>query len=358
MDLVLRQRAGIQRGELGLDLLIQPDVGVALDVNVELVLSRRRRHEFDLVLDHPGEIGDLVEANDLSLAGAQSHPPRFHFGEGKVGRVYQSGFLVFFEVVPGDVDLQGDQVSFVDLVVFVVVDVDAVVDFDVGYDFTAFEDVLFLFVGEVAEALLFVVGDLEVLGEVSRFALALGAGFGLRFGEVWQLHQGGVAYPESLRDVLSELDAVHAGLHPFLVRADVDHGVDEGGGVLQHEMQVVAQLVGERGGFPEEMGVEQEVSFDEDPVVDLGFLHAALQLQLQFLQGFHFLGLRHVALAKLCGSGEDFGQQFDVGVFRERVMVPGVRVVHDHLLSELGRVIIIEVDAGRNDHHHDDQVHQ
>ena len=138
--------------------------------------------------------------------------------------------------------------------------------------------------------------------------------------------------------------------------ADGDHGIDETGRVLEHEVEIVAELGGQARYLPAEMGVRQNIALNADGMVELGLLHlrsdglhGLLDVVFLLLQGF-------VADAELGAAGEDLRQGLNQSVLAEVVMVPGVGVVHDVLLTELGRVGVVAPDAEGDDADHDDQV--
>mmetsp|Transcript_4041 Transcript_4041/g.5912 ORF Transcript_4041/g.5912 Transcript_4041/m.5912 type:complete len:201 (-) Transcript_4041:591-1193(-) len=149
------------------------------------------------------------------------------------------------------------------------------------------------------------------------------------------------------------------GLNGVLVLADTDHGVHKRRRHAQHVFQIVDEHgVSDLFGLAQQVSVHEDIAFDADGVVEFGFLHLRLDERHELSDIFLVLGrLRYVTLAEFSRSRQDFRERFDQGVLVESVMVPGVSVVHDVLLAELGRIRIVAPDAERNDADHDNQVY-
>mmetsp|Transcript_26594 Transcript_26594/g.54410 ORF Transcript_26594/g.54410 Transcript_26594/m.54410 type:complete len:507 (+) Transcript_26594:535-2055(+) len=328
-------------------------------MQLELIFSLSGSQELDLVLHNTGRIRDLLDVNDLALPGSKYDPPGLSLGEGEVRSVDQSGLFALLQILARHLHLNRAQVSLIDLVVLIIVHVHLGFHGEAGHDAAAFQDVLLLFFGEVGHSLLVLIIQFQVFGQVLGLlgGLALGAVGRLLLREVGKLQQGGIPDPDGLADVLAELDAVEGRLEGILMLADRDHGIDEAVGVAEHVIEVVLHLLSQLIGLSEKVGVEEHVARDADGMVVLGLLHLRLDL-LHRGADLLLFGITpgQIPLAELGASRDDLGEGLDEGVLVEVVMEPGIGVVHDVLLSELGGIGVITPDAEGDDADHDDKV--
>mmetsp|Transcript_30240 Transcript_30240/g.46312 ORF Transcript_30240/g.46312 Transcript_30240/m.46312 type:complete len:235 (+) Transcript_30240:319-1023(+) len=233
MDLVFWQDGSVQALEVNLCFLVQSNVSVGFHKKVKFVVSLGRSQKLNVVFHNAFGVGNLFDADDLAFLGSQCHPPSFLLGEWKARSVHEAGFFALLQIVSRYFNLDGDQVSFVYLVVFVVVNKNLAVNRNIGDKLQSFEYIFFLGFRKGCHSSFFRVGDslvgLNILCSCSCFALIAMLDFFIR--EMRKLQQRTVSDPACLGDVLTKLDAVHGCLEPILVFAYGDHGINEGIGI-------------------------------------------------------------------------------------------------------------------------------
>mmetsp|Transcript_28444 Transcript_28444/g.53755 ORF Transcript_28444/g.53755 Transcript_28444/m.53755 type:complete len:443 (+) Transcript_28444:463-1791(+) len=359
MNLILGKSRCILRRKLHALGVIKANVGIAQHMQVEFVLALPRSQELDIVFHDSVGAGDLVDADDFSLLRSEGDPPCLQSGKGELRGVDQAGLFAFFEIVAGEFDGDGAQISLVNVGILVVVDENFAFHGHGGKDPAALQHVLLLLGGEIAKSLPRIGVYSDVLLNRLLRGLSLCAVSRFHLGKMRKLQQLAVLDPLRLRNVLTELDAIQRRLQRFLVLAHGNHGVDETARISQHGFQIFLRSVRQNLRLPREMGVQEDIALEHDGVIERRLLHVGFDLG-ENLADFLLvpLGLGHVAFAELGAAGEDLGEVLDEGVIVEIVVEPGVGVVHDVLLSVLGRVGVVGPDGEWDDDDHEYEVGQ
>mmetsp|Transcript_950 Transcript_950/g.1320 ORF Transcript_950/g.1320 Transcript_950/m.1320 type:complete len:201 (+) Transcript_950:1072-1674(+) len=103
--------------------------------------------------------------------------------------------------------------------------------------------------------------------------------------------------------------------------------------------------------------MHQDVSFYADRVVVLRLLHLRTYFSHCLADFFLFsLCFGHISLTEFSAARKCLRKTPSNGVLIERVVEPGVSIVHNILLSKFGRVGIISPDTKWDDANHDNEV--
>mmetsp|Transcript_17525 Transcript_17525/g.37880 ORF Transcript_17525/g.37880 Transcript_17525/m.37880 type:complete len:221 (+) Transcript_17525:108-770(+) len=137
MDLVLRKCRCIMSCELYTLCVVKANVGIAQNVQVELILTLPWSQELDFVFHNFVGTGDLVNTDDFTLPGSECNPPCLQPGEGESRCMDQASLFTIVKIVTGECDRNGAQISFVYFVILIVINKYFALHINVGKDLAA-----------------------------------------------------------------------------------------------------------------------------------------------------------------------------------------------------------------------------
>mmetsp|Transcript_4820 Transcript_4820/g.10969 ORF Transcript_4820/g.10969 Transcript_4820/m.10969 type:complete len:303 (-) Transcript_4820:1239-2147(-) len=208
VDLVLRKPRCIHGCELDTLCVVKANVGVAQHMQVKFICALPGSQELDFVFHNLVGAGDLVNTDNLTLLCSKGNPPGLPPGEGESWCMDQASLLPIFNVVTGECDRNGAEVTFVHIVILVIIDKHFALHGHIGKDLTALENILLLLRSEILKSLLSIIFNRHVLLNCLRRGFPLGAMSSFDFGKVGKLQQLAVFDPHALCDVLTKLDTV------------------------------------------------------------------------------------------------------------------------------------------------------
>mmetsp|Transcript_2852 Transcript_2852/g.6063 ORF Transcript_2852/g.6063 Transcript_2852/m.6063 type:complete len:283 (+) Transcript_2852:1123-1971(+) len=103
--------------------------------------------------------------------------------------------------------------------------------------------------------------------------------------------------------------------------------------------------------------MQQHIALHAHGMIVFGFEHVLFHQAGLFCNGLFLCWCCwHVCFSEFSRSSKDLRQRFRQRVFTQRVVEPSVSIIHDILLTKLGRVRIVSPHGIRNDTNHNEQV--